>query len=90
MSAREAIRQYPSIRWASMQHSHNSGVCSAAVGGRGRRTFIASTGYMTVCSCEGQYLSGVGEGRRVKLTAIPANAPATMFCTREKFGGRDS
>ena len=29
-------------------------------------------------------------GPKVRLTAIPANAPAAMFCSREKFGGRDS
>lgn len=53
------------------------------------RTFIASTGYMTVCSYYHQQRFGAWE-TPVRLTAIPANPPATMFCTREKFGGRDS
>lgn len=27
---------------------------------------------------------------RARLTAMPAKAPAAMFCRREKLGGRDS
>lgn len=67
------------------------------VGRRGRkvakRTLIASIGYITVCS----YCDSQREGRVVEievggcaLTAIPAKAPAAMFCSREKLGGRDS
>jgi hypothetical protein len=32
----------------------------------------------------------VGKRAKVGRTAMPANAPAAMFCSKEKLGGRDS
>lgn len=52
-------------------------------------TFNKSIGYMTECS----YISSEPEweaGTSIKHTAMPANAPASMFEPSEKFGGRDS
>lgn len=53
---------------------------------------MASIGYMTVCSCyPPNQLVGLQQQVAGKArTAIPAKAPAAMFWSREKFGGRDS
>lgn len=56
-------------------------------------TLIASIGYINVCSCQDvsfvslRLLRNISSGNR---TAMPAKAPASMFCASEKFGGSDS
>jgi predicted alpha-1,6-mannanase (GH76 family) len=53
------------------------------------RTLRRSTGYITECSY--REVSGVCTWRRLReRTAIPANAPASIFAVREKFGGNAS
>lgn len=69
----------------------------------GGQTLMASMGYITVCSCDAsesevlprsarRKIGGAGWLARsiVKRTAIPAKAPAAMFCISEKLGGSDS